>query len=56
MSYVFGVDGELVDFRHGDLSIWIQVEHPGDHGSYAGSGAAGWGAAGSYVPAAGSGG
>jgi hypothetical protein len=53
VSFQFGVGGDLIDFRHGDLSIGIQVEQPGDHdcyygmagygGSYASCGSAGAG-------------
>jgi hypothetical protein len=30
ISYLFGVGGDAIDFRHGDLGIGIQVERPGD--------------------------
>lgn len=30
VTYRFGVDGELIDFRHGDLNISIGIEQPGD--------------------------
>lgn len=30
VNYSFGVDGTLIDFRHGDLDISISVEHPDD--------------------------
>ena len=34
VSYTFGVDGQLIDFRNGNLNIGIQIEHPGeDHGA-----------------------
>jgi hypothetical protein len=32
VTYRFGVDGDLIDFRHGDLNISIQIEQPGDPG------------------------
>jgi hypothetical protein len=32
VTYRFGVDGKLIDFRHGDLNIDIAIEHPGDDG------------------------
>jgi hypothetical protein len=28
--YSFGVDGTLIDFRHGDLSIGFDIEHPNE--------------------------
>ena len=28
VDYRFGVDGTLIDFRHGDLDIGISIEHP----------------------------
>lgn len=31
ISYVFGVGGDAIDFRHGDIGIGIQVERPSDH-------------------------
>ena len=30
VAFSFGVDGELIDFRHGQLRISIDIEHPGD--------------------------
>jgi hypothetical protein len=30
LHYQFGVDGTLIDFRHGDLTIDIGIELPGD--------------------------
>ena len=30
LQYQFGVDGTLIDFRHGDLTIDIGIELPGD--------------------------
>lgn len=30
VSFAFGVDGELIDFRHGTIEIGITIEHPGD--------------------------
>lgn len=30
--YRFGVDGDLIDFRHGDLNIGIQIEKPDEDG------------------------
>jgi hypothetical protein len=37
VHYRFGVDGTLLDFRHGDLSIAIDIELPGDRPADAGS-------------------
>jgi hypothetical protein len=38
LDFRFGVDGTLIDFRHGDLNIDISVELPGEnHGYDAGS-------------------
>lgn len=34
--YQFGVDGRVIDFRHGDLVIRIGVEHPNGAGGSAG--------------------
>jgi len=31
VTFRFGVDGKLIDFRHGDLTIDIAIEHPGDN-------------------------
>jgi hypothetical protein len=31
VAFTFGVDGELIDFRHGTLEIGINIEHPGDN-------------------------
>lgn len=33
LAFRFGVDGTLIDFRHGDLTIDIAIELPGDHTS-----------------------
>lgn len=33
LAFRFGVDGTLIDFRHGDLTIDIAIELPGDHAS-----------------------
>jgi hypothetical protein len=30
--YTFGVDGTLIDFRHGNLNIGFNVEHPNEDG------------------------
>jgi hypothetical protein len=30
VNFQFGVDGDLIDFRQGDLDIGIQIEQPGD--------------------------
>lgn len=30
VSFAIGVDGELIDFRHGELQIGIEIEHPED--------------------------
>jgi hypothetical protein len=38
LQYQFGVDGTLVDFRHGDLTIDIGIELPGDQPPDAGQG------------------
>jgi hypothetical protein len=32
VDFAFGVDGTLIDFRHGDLNIGITVEHPDEDG------------------------
>jgi hypothetical protein len=37
LEFRFGVDGELIDFRHGDLNIDIAIELPGE-GPYRDSG------------------
>ncbi|MGC4093791.1 MAG: hypothetical protein QM756_38990 [Polyangiaceae bacterium] len=39
--YQFGVNGNVLDFRHGDLSIRIGVEHPDDEGQAGSPGTAG---------------
>jgi hypothetical protein len=39
VTYRFGVDGKLIDFRHGDLNIDIAIEHPGDNEPDAGGSA-----------------
>jgi hypothetical protein len=36
VEYRFGVDGTLIDFRHGDLNIGIAIELPSDGPSYDG--------------------
>jgi hypothetical protein len=61
--YRFGVDGELIDFRHGDIVISIDIERPGDdHGTGNGgsgggfSGSGGFGGAGGFDGAGGFGG
>ncbi len=41
VSFQFGVDGRTIDFRHGDLTIRIGIEHPNEGGGGASSG--GWG-------------
>lgn len=41
--YQFGVDGNVLDFRHGDIVIGIGVEHPDDGGSAGQPGFAGAG-------------
>lgn len=38
MSYVFGVGGDPIDFRHGDLNIRIQVELSDEDAGAAGEG------------------
>jgi hypothetical protein len=30
VNYAFGVDGKLIDFRHGDIDISISIERPAD--------------------------
>ena len=30
VTYSFGVDGALIDFRHGDLKIGFDIEHPNE--------------------------
>lgn len=63
INYRFGVDGEYIDFRSGELQIGIEIEKPGEHcpgygyGGYGGYGGA-WGYAGAAAPgcAAGAGG
>jgi hypothetical protein len=41
--YAFGAGGDLIDFRHGDVQIGIQVEHPGDNNCFGGTaGIQGW--------------
>ena len=54
----FGVDGELIDFRHADLNIGIEIERPGDNQGAGGimgtGGSGGWEAGGAGgVPVAG---
>ena len=44
--FQFGVNGDLIDFRYGDLNIEIQVEQPGDHDCYYGYAGFGYGGAG----------
>jgi hypothetical protein len=50
VNYRFGVDGELIDFRSGELRIGIEIERPGERcvpgGGYAGYG--GYGGYGGY--------
>lgn len=60
-TYRFGVDGELIDFRSGNVEINIEIERPEDPpggggsgggyggGSVAGGGPGGWGLAGNAV-------
>ena len=31
LNFRFGVDGELIDFRSGELQIGIEIEKPGEH-------------------------
>lgn len=38
VNYSFGVDGDLIDFRHGDINIGISVQTPGEVGSTGGYG------------------
>ncbi|HKU37526.1 MAG TPA: hypothetical protein VJR89_05245, partial [Polyangiales bacterium] len=45
VNYRFGVDGELLDFRSGELRIGIEIERPGER-CVPGGGYAGWGYAG----------
>jgi hypothetical protein len=43
LYYTFGVDGQLIDFRSGELNININIEHPGEQpsgGGYGGEGGA----------------
>jgi hypothetical protein len=42
MRFNFGVDGELIDFRAGELQIGIHVEQPGDHVQQDGGADGGW--------------
>lgn len=44
VSYRFGVDGEVIDFRSGDINIAIEIERPEDN-DFAGAGAGGVGGA-----------
>ncbi|MEY4512461.1 MAG: hypothetical protein RLZZ450_4583 [Pseudomonadota bacterium] len=37
IHFQFGVDGTLIDFRHGDLNIDIDIELPGDHSADGGT-------------------
>jgi hypothetical protein len=51
LRYSFGVDGQLIDFQYGDITITIDVRRPEESGGvagYAGFGSAGSG--GSYYP------
>jgi hypothetical protein len=49
--YRFGVDGELIDFRHGDINIGIDIEHPGEgEGGFGGFGPGGSAGAGGFGP------
>ncbi len=47
VNFTFGVDGELIDFRSGELQIGISIEKPGEHcpgggfGGFGGFGGAG---------------
>jgi hypothetical protein len=60
VNYRFGVDGELIDFRSGELQIGIEIEKPGEHcpGGYGGYGGyygyAGFGGPGRMYPNCGS--
>ena len=47
VNYRFGVDGELIDFRSGELRIGIEIERPGEH-CVPGGGYAGYGGYGGY--------
>lgn len=38
VNFRFGVDGELIDFRSGDLQIGISIEQPGEGAGDAGTG------------------
>jgi hypothetical protein len=51
--YVFGVGGDIIDFRSGTLNIGIQVEQPGDYNC--GLGGAGVGGSSCMMPIAGAG-
>jgi hypothetical protein len=44
--YRFGVDGELIDFRHADLNIGIEIEQPGENNGSGGFGSVDGGAVG----------
>jgi hypothetical protein len=48
--YSFGVGGDLIDFRHGDLAISISVEQPGDHDCSTGVAGGGFAGGVSCVP------
>ncbi|HET6337436.1 MAG TPA: hypothetical protein VFG30_29630 [Polyangiales bacterium] len=44
VNYTFGVDGEPIDFRSGELQIGISIEKPGEHcpgGGFGGRGGSG---------------
>jgi len=46
VNYAFGVDGELIDFRSGEVQIGISVEKPGEHCSGGFGGFGGFGGTG----------
>lgn len=47
VNYRFGVDGELIEFRAGDLQIGISIEQPGEGAPDAGGLIGGFGGIGS---------
>lgn len=54
VDYTFGVDGELIDFRSGELQIGISIEKPGEHcpgggfGGFGGRGGSGGACSGGF--------
>jgi hypothetical protein len=51
LAYRFGVDGELIDFRNGELQIGVEIEKPGERCT---GGFAGWGGFPGMTPSCGS--